>query len=298
MKRLTAVAESADLNRPVKYFVRGSMGVSYHQFSDLKRREGLRVNGQPVHANHLLHPGDLVEVFLEDRVSDKHAEPENAPVCMVYEDDDLYILDKPAPLACQCSPKQPQRTLENRLAWYFREDESFVFRPLNRLDKGTSGLMAATKNAHACQRLQKQLHTPAFLREYLAVVEGEMLGEGTIDLPIAKEEAATVRRRVDLENGRPAITHYAVQAHGNGRTLVRLRLETGRTHQIRVHLSHLGHPICGDFLYGTELEALPRRFALHAATIALHHPVTGERIERNSALPEALAQLLIKDCPS
>ncbi|MBQ3303211.1 MAG: RluA family pseudouridine synthase, partial [Clostridia bacterium] len=152
-------------------------------------------------------------------------------------------------------------------------------------------LMAAAMNAHAAQRLQKQLHTDAFVREYLAVVEGRMSGEGIIDAPIKMEDAATVRRVVDFEKGKPAVTHYRVERAGDRLSLVRLRLETGRTHQIRVHLAHLGHPIVGDFLYGTEGPRLPGRFALHSTHIRLIHPVTGDIIERTSPLPEALAAL-------
>ena len=291
MNRLTATATEADRDRKVKYFVRGDMGVSYRQFSALKSWGGLRVNGEVVHANHLLSPGDVVEVILEDAPRQSAAQ-EALSVDVVYEDDDLFIVDKPAPLACQCSPKQSMGTLENRLAWRYRDVPGFVFRPLNRLDRGTSGLMAAAKNAHACQRLQKQLHTPTFVREYLAVVEGSMEGSGVINLPLAKENAATVRRVVDPVNGKPAVTHYAVEVHGGGHTLVRLRLETGRTHQIRVHLAHLGHPIVGDFLYGTENAQLPGRFALHSARIGLDHPVTGARIELESPLPETLRRLM------
>lgn len=288
MRKLTAVAGEKDAGRKVKFFVRGDMGVSYGQFTSLKEREGLRVNGAPVHANYALRPGDEVAVFLPD-VPGKAVEPEDGPVCVVYEDEDILILDKPAPLACQCSPKQPGGTLENRLAFRY---PGLPFRPLNRLDKGTSGLMAAAKNAHAAQRLQKQLHTDAFLREYLAVAEGAMAGEGVIDAPIAKADGATVKRVVDFERGRPAVTHYQVEVTGEKHSLVRLRLQTGRTHQIRVHLAHLGHPITGDFLYGTELPELPGRFALHSTYIRLTHPVTGEVIERESPLPEALAALL------
>jgi 23S rRNA pseudouridine1911/1915/1917 synthase len=176
-------------------------------------------------------------------------------------------------------------TLENRLAFCYPD---MIFRPLNRLDRGTSGLMAAAKHAHAAQILQKQLHTDAFVREYLAVVEGYMTGEGTIDAPIAKEEAATVRRVIDYERGVRAVTHYRVERSGEQFSLVRLRLETGRTHQIRVHLSHMGHPIVGDFLYGHEDPRLPGRFALHSTYIRLVQPVTGEIIERTSPLPSEL----------
>lgn len=288
MRILTAIAGPDDVGRKVKHFVRGKMGVSSGQFAALKAQSGVRVNGQAVHANRLLQAGDAVTVLLADGPV-KAVTPEDRPVNVVYEDEDILILDKPAPLATQCSPRQPSDTLENRLA--FRCPD-LTFRPLNRLDKGTSGLLAAAKNAHAAQRLQRQLHTDDFLREYLAVVEGRMEGSGVIDAPIAKEAAATVRRVVDFEHGKSAVTRYRVIESGEKYSLVRLRLETGRTHQIRVHLAHLGHPVAGDFLYGTELEALPRRFALHSAYIRLVHPVTGEVIEAESPLPEALAALL------
>lgn len=291
MKRLTAIIPETDQGRKIKYFVQGEMGVSYRQFSALKTWDGLRVNGEIVHANHILSPGDVVEVFLED-TAQKEVKPDQLPVTLVYEDDDLMIIDKPAPLACQCSPKHPEHTLENRLAWHFRDVENFIFRPLNRLDKGTSGLLAAAKHAHATQLLQKQLHTPSFIREYLAVVEGHLEGSGTIDAPIAKANDATIRRIIDPIHGKSAITNYTSVCFGNGRTLVRLRLETGRTHQIRLHLSHIGFPIVGDFLYGTEIDSLSERFALHSAYIALNHPITGERIERHSPLPPELQLLM------
>ena len=294
MNRLTAAAAESDRGRKIKYFVRGEMGVSYRQFSALKTWDGLRVNGQIVHANYELVPGDFIEVFLEDAPR-QAALPEDLPVNIVYEDNELVIIDKPAPLSCQASSKHPSGTLENRMAYRYRNAEGFVFRPLNRLDKGTSGLMAAAKYAHSCQLMQRQLHTPDFVREYLAVVEGEMTGSGTIDLPISKVDDATIRRFVDPENGKRAVTHYRVVGHGGGRTLVRLRLSTGRTHQIRVHLSHLGYPITGDFLYGEEHPSLPERFALHSAYIALTQPLTGEPIERTSTLPPELQSLLGDD---
>ena len=291
-RTLTAISGEKDAGRKVKYFVRGDMGISYGQFSALKAQNGLRVNGVPVHANHILRPGDEVTVILADGPGDKPVTPEQGPVSIVYEDEDLIIIDKSAPLACQCSPKQPGGTLENRLAFLYRDRPGFVFRPLNRLDKGTSGLMAAAMNSHAAQRLQRQLHTDSFVREYLAVVDGRMAGEGTIDAPIKKADAATVRRVVDFDGGRPAITHYRVERAGDRFSRVRLRLQTGRTHQIRVHLAHIGHPIAGDFLYGTEDPHLPGRFALHSTYIRLVHPVTGEVIERSSPLPEALEKIL------
>ena len=289
---LTVCIAEKDAGRKIKYFARSEMKISYSQYCAMKASDGLRVNGEPVHANYLLRVGDVVTAALPESGGSKAVEPEELPVRIAYGDDDLLIVDKDAPLACQCTPKQSCGTLENRLAWLYREQGDFVFRPVNRLDKGTSGLMAVARHAHAYQLLQTQLHTPNFVREYLAVVEGELAGEGRIDLPIAKEDAATVRRVIDLEYGKPAVTHYRALSCGNGRTLVRLRLETGRTHQIRVHMAAIGHPVAGDFLYGHELAFLPGRFALHSAAIELDQPLTGAHIHIESPLPEELRILL------
>ena len=289
---LTVRITEKDAGRKIKYFARSEMKISYSQYCAMKACDGLRVNGEPVHANYLLRTGDVVTASLPEGGGSKEVLPENLPVNIVYGDDDLLIVDKDAPLACQCTPKQPTGTLENRLAWLYRAQGDFVFRPVYRLDRGTSGLMAVARHAHAYQLLQTQLHTPRFVREYLAVVEGELAGEGRIDLPIAKEDAATVRRVIDMEHGKPAVTHYRAISSGNGRTLVRLRLETGRTHQIRVHMAAIGHPVAGDFLYGRELAELPGRFALHSAAIELDQPLTGARISIESPLPDEMRILL------
>jgi len=292
---LSRTIGAEDAGRKIKYFVRGDMHVSYHQFSQLKNSGGLRVNGEIVHANYLLREGDIVTAELPELGAEKLVAPEDKPFAIAYEDDDILIIDKSAPLACQCTPKQPNGTLENRVVYHYRGMENFVFRPLNRLDKGTSGLMCAAKHAHACQILQKQLHSEDFVREYEAVVEGVLTGEGWIDMPIAKEAAATVRRIVDHENGQSARTFYRAIDNDGARTHVRLRLETGRTHQIRVHMSAIGHPITGDFLYGSETDELPGRFALHSAYISLKHPLSKKRIECVSPMSDELRRLLKYD---
>ena len=166
MTVLNAIAGENDANRLLRNFVRGKMRVSYAQYCVAKREERIAVNGIVQHANYILKPGDRIQVELAE-TGRETAQPEYEAVTVVYEDEDILILDKPAPLACQCSPKQPGGTLENRLVGKYGSD--FVFRPLNRLDKGTSGLMAAAKHAHAYQQLQKQLHTPDFVREYLEI---------------------------------------------------------------------------------------------------------------------------------
>lgn len=286
---LESVILPADDGRKIKFYVRGAMGVSYGQFASLKMREGMRVNGVPVHANYILRTGDRVEVAIEE-TGTSLAEPVAGEVDVRYEDDMLMILNKLAPLACQSSSRNAAPALENFLM--ARYGAGFVFRPLNRLDKGTSGLMCAAKNAHAYQLMQRTLHTGDYLRQYLAVVCGRLEGSGVVDAPIAKEDAATVRRVVDFEKGKPAVTRWESQGVFGEYSLVRLTLETGRTHQIRVHMAHLGHPVAGDFLYGTELACLPGRFALHSARIRLTHPMTGEVLEITSPLPEELQNLL------
>lgn len=288
---MKAVVLETDAGRKLKYYVRGTLGVSAAQFAALKQADGLRVNGQVEHANYLLRPGDAVEVIIPEGARTP-VWPDYAPVKIVYEDEDLLVIDKDAPLACQVSAKQGGPTLENRLAALY--GPSFLFRPLNRLDKGTSGLLCAAKNAHACQLLQKKLHTGEFLREYLAVVCGHLTGEGEIDLPIRKADGATIRRIVDPAGGKCARTCWHSLGGFGEYSLVRLILGTGRTHQIRVHMAHVGHPVAGDFLYGTELPDLPGRFALHAARLRVAHPVTGEMIDAESPLPLELRVLLTK----
>jgi len=217
--------------------------------------------------------------------------PYGVPLNVVYRDEDVLVVDKPAPLPSIRSVHQDEKTLENAVYAYFGCPEGYVYRPVSRLDKGTSGLMPIALNAYAHDRMQRALHTQDYVREYLAVTEGAP-GEdaGVIDLPIGMENG--VKRRIDPD-GKRAVTHYRVlKRFENGRALIRLRLETGRTHQIRVHLSAQGCPIVGDFLYGTETDELPGRFALHAAYLEFVHPVTGERLTFESDLPAALAALL------
>ena len=202
------------------------------------------------------------------------------------------MIDKPAPLASQSSALHPDDTLENALYAHLRCPADFVYRPVNRLDKGTSGLMIVAKDAHIQHRLQALLHTPKFIRTYQAVVEGCPDDDcGVIDAPIGKEDAASIRRIVTA-SGKPSVTHYRVLKRGKTRTLVELTLETGRTHQIRVHMASIGCPVVGDFLYGTEIPQLPGRFALHASALTLHHPMTGDWLSLTSPLPASLATLL------
>ena len=287
--RHTVTPEEA--GRTVKTIALKEMRLSRGMFSSLKFRNGVLLDGEPVRADVRLEAGQTLTAAWEDDETFPMEPAPDVPFSIAYADGHFLILDKPAPLPTLSSAHQSGPTLENAL--YARLDcpKNFVFRPLNRLDKGTSGLLCAARDAHAQQRLQKRLHSPDFVREYLAVCEGKPPeAHGVIDLPLGK--AADGILREVREDGLRAVTHYRVEMYGNGRSLLRLRLETGRTHQIRAHLRALACPIVGDYLYGAPDPALPGRFALHSCLIQFQQPFTGEIIRRESPLPEELAALI------
>ena len=277
----------------VTRIIRDTLQVSSSQFKSARWNGQLLVDGQPAHAKDVVHAGQTVTLVPSEAAPCYHPEPWDIPLTIPYVDDDLLVVDKPAPLASQSSQRQGDNTLENALCAWEGNPADYVYRPVNRLDKGTSGLMLVARNPHAQQLLQRQLHTADMVREYLAVTEGAPPQDsGIIDLPIGKADGATVRRCIAFD-GKPAVTRYWVLERSNGRALVRLRLETGRTHQIRVHLSAIGCPVAGDFLYGTELpDQLPRRFALHSHTLTLLHPISRAHLSFESPLPEELKRLL------
>lgn len=270
-----------------------TLHLSSGEFKRAKFHGQMTLDGVPVHADARVKPGQVLSLFVPEAEREL-PEPAHIPLSIAYEDEHFWIIDKPAPLPTASSTRQEGPALENSLFAHVGQPAAFWYRPVNRLDKGTSGLMIAAKTANAQHQLQQMLHTADFAREYLAVVEGApQREEGVIDLPIGKADGATVKREVRAD-GKEARTHFWVLQRGK-RSLIRLRLETGRTHQIRVHMSALGCPVAGDFLYGTELDSLPGRFALHSAYVRLRHPFTGEWLECESALPPALQALLCED---
>ena len=282
----------AEDGRKLRDILRQVMQVSYSAMKSAKWDGRITVDGMATPVDAIVREGQRVAIHFRDSAPVYTVKPYPLPLVIPYEDEHLYIIDKPAPLASQSSANHPDDALENALFAHLGCPEDFVYRPVNRLDKGTSGLMIVAKDAHAQYRLQKMLHSDDFARHYLAVVEGHLPQQkGVIDAPIGKEDAASIKRLV-REDGKPSVTHYEVLQETATRSLVRLRLETGRTHQIRVHMAHLGCPVCGDFLYGTELPELPGRFALHSYELTLTHPLTMEGLHIVSPLPEALRALL------
>lgn len=295
MRILTYVATPEDAGRALRSVVPRRFSLGTHAYRRLKVQGGIRVNGEAARADRIVSAGDVIEIALpsaEANAAGPLTAPGGAPSFIRYIDGDMLIVAKGAPLATLPARHIRTGTLREQLiAMLGAEAETFAYHPVNRLDKGTSGLMAVARHAHAQRLLGAQLHTGGFIREYVAITEGvPPEASGTIDAPIARLSSGA--RRGVRADGQRAVTHYRVEAEKNGRALVRLRLETGRTHQIRVHLAYLGCPICGDYLYGTPLPSLGERFALHSATLSCTQPITGERILLDEPVPQALLALL------
>lgn len=273
----TVTAEEA--GRKIRDILRRSMGVSYTAMKSAKWNGRIFLNGESVYTDTPVQAGDTVRIEWAEETPAYRPRRFDLPLEIPWEDEHLLAVVKPAPLASQSSRNHPDDSLENAVYTYFGCPENFVYRPVNRLDKGTGGLMVIAKTPHAQHLMQRQLHTAGFRRRYLALTDGiPPKQEGVIDLPIAKAPGATVKREIHPE-GKPSRTRYRVLETKNGKALILLELETGRTHQIRVHMSAIGCPVRGDFLYGTEQpEEFPGRFALHSAVLAFQHPVTGEKI--------------------
>ncbi len=275
-----------ETGRKVRDILRQSMGVSYTALKSAKWNGRIFLNGEIVRADAQAAAGDRIGIEWAEDAPVYALKPFDMPVEVPYEDEHLMVTVKPAGIASQSSRNHPDDSLENALYARSGCPANFVYRPVNRLDKGTGGLMVIARTPHAQHLLQKELHSPVFRRRYLAWTDGRPAeDEGILDCPIAKAPGATVRRIVSPE-GKPSRTRYRVLREQGDGALVLLELETGRTHQIRVHLSHIGCPVKGDFLYGQERpEEFPGCFALYSAMLELVHPVTGEKISVTS-LPE------------
>ncbi|MCD8127063.1 MAG: RluA family pseudouridine synthase [Clostridiales bacterium] len=248
---------------------------------------GLLLDGQPVRSNQTVRAGQLLQVSIPEQEDSSTIVPTPGPVDIRYEDDWLLVVEKPAGLSVHPGPGHYTDTLGNYLTWHYRQQgKPFVLRLVNRLDKGTSGLLVAAKSAAVQEALMGQLHTDRFRRQYLAICQGEPPErEDVIDLPIGKRPGALNEYEV-RPDGQGARTDYRVLEERNGRCLLSLTLHTGRTHQIRVHLAALGCSLAGDALYGRG--SPPDRPALHSCKVELLHPISGNLISVESPLPEDL----------
>jgi 23S rRNA pseudouridine1911/1915/1917 synthase len=272
-----------------KYLAEHMPGTSRNRIQTAADAGHVWVNGKPVSSNYKVKPMDVVQVLLDHEPHDYTIYPENIPLNVVYEDDDVLVINKPAGMVVHPGHGNYEHTLLNALAYYF-QDKLDINDPniglVHRIDKDTSGLLLVAKNDAAQLALSEQLSTRTMEKHYRALVEGNLREDaGRIEAAIARSKKDRKKMAVD-EEGREAITEWTVLSRGRGVTLLDVHILTGRTHQIRVHTRHIGHPVCGDPIYGSAKGAKVPRLMLHAYSLTFTHPRTGERMTFTAALPE------------
>ncbi len=275
-----------EVGQTIGYFLK-NRGYSRQVLIHLKKTtDGIRRNGTWAYTRERLEAKDRLQIRLVEKISSEQIKPVSLPFGVVYEDQDLLVVNKPAGMPIHPSMNHHDNTLANAIAAYAQEKkETYPYRCINRLDRDTTGLLILAKHMLSAAILYEQMRNRKILRTYLALVKGKIKSSGTIDLPIGRAPGSTIERRVDPIDGERAVTHYTPLKYGKDWTLLRCNLETGRTHQIRVHMSHIGHPLPGDFLYGTE-EPHARRQLLHSYQLSFSHPIIGERMKFTQELPE------------
>ena len=294
-RTLTYTAENLITPLPVSHFLK-QKGFSSQNLVQLKKAPAaVLANGVPCFMNHMLQPGDTLTLRIREVRSSEKIPPVDLPLNIVYEDEDLMVINKPAGMPIHPSMNNYYNSMANALAYYFEQQNCpFVFRCINRLDRDTSGLTIVAKHYVSAGMLSTMIANKSasgIMREYLAIVKGSVHpSEGTITAPLGRKEGSIIERTVDFEKGESAVTHYRVLDEKNGHSLVSLILETGRTHQIRIHMKYLGYPLIGDYLYNPDMEQIQRQ-ALHAWKLSFVHPITGEEMQFTAPLPEDMAKV-------
>lgn len=288
----TVTKDDENKELQIKELLRHKFNFSSRLRTKIKKHRGVSLNGASVDPWMVPKEGDVIAVSIPDEIS--YFPPESIPIDPIYEDDDLLIINKQPGVVVHPTNGHPDHTIANGITQYMLDThQSFKIRFINRLDRDTSGLLALGKNSHAQDGFVKQMKAGLVEKKYLAVVKGIFpQDQGTIDEPLGRPDPDQVHRGV-VEGGNPSVTHFrVVKRYASGYTLMELILETGRTHQIRVHLSHLGFPIVGDTLYGSADDNLIKRQALHAESLSFLHPVTGLPLNLKAPLPDDMVQLL------
>lgn len=272
--------------KPAKFFFREHCKLSTRMITRLKReKDGILRNGKILRTVDKVCAGDEIIITLPQEEA-SFITPVNGTLDIVYEDTHLLVLNKPCFMPVHPVKQHQADTLANIVAYRMEQRrESYVFRAINRLDRDTSGLVMIAKDKFTANSLKNAVY-----KEYFALVHGEIKGGGTISAPIGLHEDSKIVRHV-VEHGAPAITHYAVLSSNKEYSFLRLWLETGKTHQIRCHMAHLGFPLLGDDLYGGKRDKINRQ-ALHCAMMRFAHPVTGECLELCAPLPKDMQSIL------
>lgn len=259
----------------------------------LKRTEkGILLNGVWGRVRDTLHTDDTLTITLVETETSDNIVAFKLPLSIVYEDEDLLIINKSADTPIHPSQGNYDNTLANAVMYYYEQQGiNFVYRCINRLDRDTTGLLILAKHMYSASLLSNMVQNREIHREYLAIATGLVPESGTIEAPIGRVDGSTIERHIDEINGEYACTHYKRLQYTNGYSLVSLKLATGRTHQIRVHMKHIGHPLPGDFLYNPDYSVIQRQ-ALHSHRLEFIHPITHKKMEFTAPLPEDMNSII------
>ncbi len=289
-KILTYTITSQEAGMQVLEFLR-SKGFSRHILTSMKPdKEALLVNGVRAGGRSILKEGDFFRVRVMETATTEGIVPASLPLNILYEDEDILVLNKPADMPVHPAIGNYTNTLANAAAFYFQERGEFCpFRCINRLDRDTSGALVLAKNALSAAILSAQMRNREIRRTYLAVVRGVTPPSGTISAPIGRVSDSVIQRQVDPEHGETAVTHYERLAVRNDHSLLEIHLETGRTHQIRVHIGYIGHPLPADYLYCPVYDHFKRQ-PLHSYQLNFRHPLTGKDLCFTAPIPHDMTR--------
>lgn len=288
-----------DSGLSIEKYLRKS-GYTRQNITELKK--GVRnvlIKDEWVHVNRILQAGEELTIIVVEEKSSEKIPPVNIDFSVLYEDEDILVVNKPANMPVHPSLNNYENTLGNAVAYYIANksgsDGNFVYRCINRLDRDTTGAIIIAKHYIAAGILHGQMASRKISRQYIAIVEGIFEDkEGKIDAPIGRKEGSSIERCIDYDSGEKAITNYKVINEFGGMSLLSLKLETGRTHQIRVHMKHIGHPLIGDFLYNPNNKLMNRQ-ALHSYSIDFTHPITREHMSLLAPMPEDMKAVVEKN---